>query len=214
MKFLYDLFPVILYFISYFKADVILAHTPADQWIDTSRPEQVVATIIATTIAIAASFIQVSGFWIKHRRFEKMHIFSLAIISVLGGFTIYFGDPAFIQWKPTVLYWAFAVALLAGHYVSDRNLMERMMGHQVSMPKAIWAKLNMSWVIFFIISGIVNLYVAFYYHVDLDAKTRMDTWVNFKLFGATGMTIVFMVGQAFYLARHIEPVEAAPESQE
>lgn len=215
MKFLYDLFPVILFFVSYYKADLILDNTPAGHWIDPTQPAHIAATILATSIAIIASFVQVSGFWLKHRRFEKMHIFSLVMISVLGGLTIYIGDPAFIQWKPTVLNWAFAVAFLSSQFIGKKNLVERMMAHQISLPESVWTRLNISWIAFFILSGVANLYVAFYYATDLDAKTRMDNWVNFKLYGLMGMTLVFMVLQAIYLSRHIqEPAEAVVESQD
>ena len=97
MKLLYDLFPIILFFISYHQADTIINNTPIAQLIDPAQPEQVAATIVATIIAIIASFIQVTGFWIKHHRFERMHIFSLTLITVLGGITILLGDPTFIQ---------------------------------------------------------------------------------------------------------------------
>lgn len=210
MKLLYDLFPVILFFVSYHQADSIINNTPFGQWIDPSQPEQVAATIVATAIAIVASFIQVSGFWLKHRRFEKMHIFSLALITVLGGITILMGDPAFIQWKPTLLNWAFALVFLASQFIGEKSLVERMMGGQIQLPAPVWTRLNISWVIFFIISGAANLYVAFYYGLDLDEKTRMDFWVNFKLFGLMGLTFIFVIAQGFYLAKYMQE-EKDPE---
>ena len=203
MKLLYDLFPIILFFVSYHQADKIIANTPVGGWIDPSQPEQVAATIIATTIAIVASFIQVGGYWFKHHRFEKMHIVSLSLITVLGGITIVLGDPAFIQWKPTLLNWVFAAVFLGSQYIGEKSLVQRMMGGQIELPAAIWAKLNISWVIFFILSGAANLYVAFFYGLDMDEKTRMDIWVDFKLFGLMGMTFVFVIAQGFYLSRYI-----------
>lgn len=204
MKLLYDLFPIILFFVTYHKADTLVQNTPLGNLVDTNQPEVIVATILATGIAIIASFIQVSGFWLKNRRFEKMHLFSLAIISVLGGITIMFGNPAFIQWKPTVLNWAFAVVFLGSQYIGSKNIMHRMIGGQIELPEHVWIRLNWSWVIFFLLSGIANLYVAFYYGLELDEKTRMDNWVNFKLFGLMGLTFVFVIGQALYMARYIK----------
>ena len=209
MKILYDLFPIILFFISYHQADAILNALPIAQYIDMSQPEQVVATIIATSVAIIASFVQVTGFWFKHRRFERMHIFSLTLISVLGGITILLGDPTFIQWKPTLLNWVFALAFLGSQYIGKRSLVHRMMGAQITLPDHIWTKLNMSWVAFFIVSGAANLYVAFYYGLELDEKTRMDNWVNFKLFGLMGLTFVFVIAQAIYLGKYMQ--EKTPE---
>ncbi len=204
MKLFYDLAPVILFFLGYHNASLIADNTPVGSWISPDQPEVVVATIIATGIAIVASFIQVGGFWLKNRRFERLHIFSLLLISGLGGITIVFGDPAFIQWKPTVLNWVFAAAFLGSQYIGEKNLVQRMMGAQIKLPDAIWFRLNMSWVVFFIFSGFANLYVAFYYGLDLDEKTRMDLWVDFKLFGLMGLTLVFVIAQAFYLTRHIQ----------
>ena len=207
MKLFYDLMPVILFFLGYHNAGAIADNTPVGQWFSPDQPEVIVATMIATGIAIVASFIQVGGFWIKNRRFERMHLFSLALISGLGGITIVFGDPAFIQWKPTVLNWVFAGAFLISQFVGEKNLVERMMGAQIQLPAVIWLKLNLSWVAFFIFSGFANLYVAFYYATELDEKTRMDFWVDFKLFGLMGMTLVFVIAQAFYLTKHMQPQE-------
>jgi intracellular septation protein len=208
MKLLFDLFPIILFFVSYHQADAIIQNTPVAQFIDVSQPEQIVATIIATSIAIIASFIQVGSFWLKHHRVEKMHIFSLTLITVLGSITIAFGNPAFIQWKPTVLNWAFAGTFLGSQFIGGQCLVKRMMSSQITLPETVWVRLNLSWVVFFIISGTANLYVAFYYGLDLDEKTRMDNWVNFKLFGLMGLTFVFVVAQGFYLAKYMQEDEA------
>lgn len=203
MKLLYDLFPIILFFVTYHKADTLVQNTPLGNLVDTSQPEVIVATILATGIAIIASFIQVGGFWLKNRRFEKMHLFSLAIISVLGGVTIMFGNPAFIQWKPTVLNWLFAAVFLGSMFVGEKPIIQRMMSEHISLPESVWTTLNLSWVAFFFISGAANLYVAFYYNLGASDEARMDSWVNFKLFGLMGLTIAFVILQALYLSRHI-----------
>lgn len=214
MKLLIDFFPIILFFITYHQAGAITEIPAIGNLFDASQPETVIATILATVVAIIASFIQVGGYWLKSRSVEKMHIFSLALITVLGGITIAFGDPAFIQWKPTVLNWVFAAAFLISQYVGKKSLVHRMMGAQLSLPEAIWKRLNLSWVGFFFISGLANIYVAFYYAVELDEKTRMDTWVNFKLFGLLGLTFIFVIAQALYLARYMTPEEETIENSE
>lgn len=207
MKLLFDLFPVILFFFSYYKAHLLIAHTPIGQWIDPAQPAHIAATIVATSIAIIASFLQVGWYWMKHRRFEKMHLFSLGMISVLGGLTIYIGNPAFIQWKPTLLYWLFATILLGSQYFAGKNLIQKMIGTQISLPQFVWNRLNLIWVLFFIITGFANLYVAFYYRTDLDAETRMNFWVSFKLFGLTGLMVLFVIGLGFYISRHAQENE-------
>ena len=214
MKLLIDFFPIILFFVTYHQAGVIVENPAIGGLFDPSTPETVVATILATAVAIVASFIQVGGYWLKTRAVERMHIFSLVLITVLGGITIAFGDPAFIQWKPTVLNWVFAAAFLISQYVGKKSLVHRMMGSQLTLPEAVWKRLNLSWVGFFFVSGLANIYVAFYYATDLDEKTRMDTWVNFKLFGLLGLTFIFVIAQALYLAKYMTPEEETVKNED
>jgi intracellular septation protein len=203
MKLLFDFFPIILFFISYYKADILIDHTFVGGLINADNPHYLNQTIIATGVAIIASFIQVGYHWLTTRRVERMHIFSLALITVLGGITIVLGNEAFIQWKPTVLNWLFAVVFLGSMFVGEQPIVQRMMGAQIELPENVWKNLNLSWVAFFFISGAANLYVAFYYNLDAPADARMDTWVNFKLFGLMGLTIGFVILQAIYLSRHM-----------
>jgi intracellular septation protein len=203
MKLLFDFFPIILFFVSYYQASFLVENTFIGQLINPEKPEFITATIIATGIAIVASFVQVAIHWFNTRKFERMHIFSLVLITVLGGITIFLGNPAFIQWKPTVLNWLFAAVFLGSMHVGERPIIQRMMGEHIELPENVWRTLNLSWVTFFFISGAANLYVAFYYNIEAAADDRMDTWVNFKLFGLMGLTIGFVILQALYLSRHI-----------
>ena len=203
MKLLFDFFPIILFFVSYYQASFLVENTFIGQLINPEKPEFITATIVATSIAIIASFIQVGYHWLKTHKFERMHLFSLTLITILGGITIYLGNPAFIQWKPTVLNWLFAVVFLFSMFIGDRPIIQRMMGEQIKLPENVWKTLNLSWVAFFFISGAANLYVAFYYDLQAEPGVRMDTWVNFKLFGLMGLTIAFVILQAIYLSRHI-----------
>ena len=181
MKFLFDFFPVLLFFIA-FKLYGIYA---------------------ATAVAIAASIGQVSWVWLRRRKVEKMHLVSLGLIVVFGGATLIFHDKTFIQWKPTVLNWLFALVFLASQFIGDKPVAQRMMEHAVQAETHIWRRLNISWVLFFIAMGGANLYVAYTYDEE--------TWVNFKLFGMMGLTFLFVIAQAFFLARHIEVPETPQE---
>ena len=203
MKLLFDFFPIILFFVSYYQASFLVENTFIGQLINPERPEFITATIIATAIAIIASFVQVAMHWFNTHKFERMHLFSLTLITVLGTITIILGNPAFIQWKPTVLNWLFAAVFLGSMHIGEKPIIQRMMGQQISLPEAVWTTLNLSWVAFFFISGAANLYVAFYYNLGAPEDARMDTWVNFKLFGLMGLTIAFVILQAIYLSRHI-----------
>ncbi|MEE8428464.1 MAG: septation protein A [Gammaproteobacteria bacterium] len=175
MKLLFDFFPILLFFAAYKMQGIF----------------------VATTVVIIAAFIQVTVFWLLHRRFEKMHLITLSIIVLFGGATLVFQDPVFIKWKPTVVNWLFAIIFLASQFIGDKSLLERMMSHAITVSAIVWLRLNLMWVTFFLCMGIANLYVA--YHFD------ENTWVNFKLFGMMGLTLVFVIGQTLYLARHLEP---------
>ena len=207
MKLLFDFFPIILFFVSFYQAKFLIDNTFIGNLVNPDKPEHINATLVATGIAIVATFIQVGYNWFSRHKIERMHIFSLALITVLGGITIVLADPAFIQWKPTVLNWAFAAAFFLSIFIGEKNLVERMMGSQLDLPDYVWTRLNLSWVAFFLISGTANLYVAFFYDIDAQPDVRMETWVNFKLFGLMGLTIVFVVLQAIYLARFLQEEE-------
>ena len=150
---------------------------------------------VATAVAIGAACVQTCLFWLKHRKFEKMHLITLAILIVFGGLTLLLRDPVFIKWKPTVVNWLFGVTFLGSQFIGKKPLVERMMGHAITAPAPVWKRLNWAWIVFFIFMGVINLYVAFNF--------SEETWVNFKLFGMMGLTLVFVFGQAFYLSRYM-----------
>lgn len=186
MKLFFDFFPVLAFFIAYYIPD------------DLSQ-----RMYIATIAAIVAVIIQVSVYWLINRRFEKMHLITLAIILVLGSLTLLLQDKRFFMWKPTAVNWLFAAAFLFSEFIGKKPLIRRMMDHAITIPENIWYTLNRSWIVFFIFSGAVNLYVAFNFAEDI--------WVNFKVFGILGMTLLFAIGQAFYLARYIVEPENSKE---
>jgi len=184
MKFLYDFFPIVLFFIAYKTYDIY----------------------VATAVIIVASSLQVGYSWMRHRKVEKMHLITLVIVVVFGGLTLILKDPLFIKWKPTVVNWLFGVGFLGSQFIGAKTLVERMMSTQVDLPSPVWRRLNLTWVVFFLVMGAVNLYVAFNY--------SEDTWVNFKLFGVLGLTFVFIIIQAFYISRHMPDEEIAAEAAE
>lgn len=181
MKFLTDLLPVILFFVAYQLFDIY----------------------VATGVAIAAAAAQVAWNHFRHGRVENVQWITLGLLVVFGGMTIALRDPTFIKWKPTVVNWLFALAFLGSGLLMERSILQRMMGHAIDLPKAIWSRLNLAWVLFFAMSGVANLYVAFNFSEEI--------WVNFKLFGLMGLTILFILAQGFYLVRHMPHPEKVTE---
>ena len=176
MKFLFDLLPVILFFVG-FKLYGIFA---------------------ATAIAIATTIAMIVYSKVRHGNIDKMLLINGVVISVLGGITLALHDKTFIMWKPTVLYWLLAAVLLTSQLFFKKNFIEQMMGKMLAAPADVWKKLNLVWVVFLIGLGFLNLYVAFNY--------SEDAWVNFKLFGVTGMMFVFVIAQTLVLKKYlIEP---------
>ncbi len=128
-----------------------------------------------------------------------MHLITLAILVVFGGLTLILRDPVFIKWKPTVVNWLFGATFMGSQFIGEKTLVERMMSHAITAPVAIWRRINLAWVVFFVAMGALNIYVAYNF--------SEEAWVNFKLFGMMGLTLVFVFGQAFYLSRYMETDE-------
>ena len=173
MKLLFDFFPILIFFICF----------------------KLFGIYPATAVAMVASLVQVIFHRIKHQHYEKMHLISMILIMVLGGATLFFHNPWFIKWKPTGIYWLSSLVFLGSAFIGKKTVIQKMMEGNISLPPKIWSRLNIAWAIFFILMGTANLYVAYHYETDF--------WVNFKLFGGAGFTLLFVFFQAIYLTRHI-----------
>jgi intracellular septation protein len=174
MKLLFDFLPILLFFIAYKLADIY----------------------VATAVLIAVTLAQVGWIWLRQRRVEKIPLFTAGLVLALGGATLILHDPIFVKWKPTVVNGLFALVFLGSCFIGQKSLLERMMGEQLELPAPIWVKLTLAWAAFFLAMGLANLYVAFNFDEN--------TWVNFKLFGMLGLTLVFVLAQAAYMSRHIK----------
>lgn len=203
MKFLFDLFPVILFFavFKWGENNPDAAQGAVQQYLsalvsgDGASLAQA-PIMLATAVAILATFGQVAWLLMRGKKVDNMLWVSLAIITLFGGATIYFHNETFIKWKPTMLYWCFGAALLIAQSFMGKNLIRMMMEKQVALPDPVWSRLNLSWAVFFGLMGAVNLFVAYSFSTAF--------WVNFKLFGFTALMLAFIVGQSLFLSKHVK----------
>jgi intracellular septation protein len=203
MKFLFDLFPVILFFAAFKIAETrpdaasgmataLLGGLGAGGAVVAGQAP----ILLATITAILATFAQVGYLMLRGRKVDKMLWVSLGLIVLFGGATLFLRDETFVKWKPTVLYWFFGASLLVSATLFRRNLIRSLLEVQLTLPEAVWGRLNLAWIGFFAFMGIANLVVAFNFSTN--------AWVNFKLFGGMGLMLAFVVGQGLFLSKYIE----------
>ncbi|HCU53385.1 MAG TPA: septation protein A [Gammaproteobacteria bacterium] len=215
MKFLFDFFPLLLFFAAF----------------------KFFGIFVATAVVIAASVVQVTWFRLRNGRFEKMHLITMGLVTVLGGLTIALHAKSFVMWKPTIVNWVFAVIFLGSHFIGKQPLIRRLLSAQIELPDRVWSRLSLMWVAFFFTAGAANIYFVRDYVAaetalraaapdveeskfeNLDcatdfngdaqvlcatAKHKEDVWANFKVPGTIGLTLVFILLQGLYLARHLK----------
>lgn len=192
-----DFIPLLLFFIVY-KLDPRMVDLAGHDF-------ELGGIYSATKVLIASSVVVYGALLIRQRRLEKGQWLTLIACLVFGGLTLAFHSETVLKWKAPVVNWLFALGFAASHFIGDRVLIKRIMGHALSLPEPIWLRLNVAWVVFFLFCGGANLFVAF---------TFEDFWVDFKVFGSLGMTVLFMVAQGIYLSRHLhdsDPSTSKPE---
>ena len=171
MKFLYDLFPVVLFFIFYKIYDIYTA----------------------TAVLMAATYIQILLAYVIKKKVEKILIFTGIVITIFGGMTLFFQNNAFIMWKPSIIYWAFALAILITEKFYDKNLVKMSLGSQVKIENKYWKNLSIATALFFFFLGVLNIYIA--------QNFSEDTWVNFKLFGTSALLFVYIIFITLYISK-------------
>jgi intracellular septation protein len=209
MKFLFDLFPVVLFFAVFKWGDWSDAHKEAVRdfvnhylsgFISGGSADAIQAPVLlATAVAIVATTAQIGYLLIRRKKVDGMLWVSLFVIVTLGGMTIYFKNQNFIKWKPTILYWCFAAALAGSQLLAKKNMIRTMMKDQITLPETVWRQLNRAWIAFFAFMGALNLFVAFVLLED-----NFAAWVNFKLFGGIGLMFAFIICQSLFLAKYLE----------
>ncbi len=206
MKLFFDFLPVILFFgmFKYAESDKTWAANQATEWLGFMVSGGVVGpdeapVLLATVVVILATLAQIAWLVARGRKVDTMLWVSLGLVTVLGGMTIWFHSETFIKWKPSVLYWVMGAAFWISSAFFGKNLLRTLMGSQLELPDPVWQRLNIAWIAFFTLMGLLNLYVAYSF--------ATSTWVNFKLFGALGLMVLFMLGQGVYLSRHLKNEE-------
>jgi intracellular septation protein len=207
MKIFFDLLPIFLFFASFKWAE---GHKElASQWMTQHLGFAVsggavgvteAPVLLATVIVIAATLLQIVVLKVLRKPVDKMLWAGLVVVAVLGGLTLWFHDETFIKWKPTIIYWLMAAGFLVTEIILGRKMLMQMMGGQIEAPDFVWKQLGWAWVLFFAGMGVLNLWVAYHFPTE--------TWVNFKMWGSLGLTLVFTLIQGLYLGRHMKPEEA------
>ncbi|MFO7305317.1 MAG: septation protein A [Gammaproteobacteria bacterium] len=182
MQLLFDFFPIIAFFVAYKLTDIY----------------------VATAVIIVAVLLQTAVQWVVNRKVNSMALISAALVLVFGGLTLAIHDKAFIQWKVTVVNWLFALGFLVSQFVGDKPIVERMLGEKISLGRDLWRRLNLIWVAFFFLLGALNLYVAYSFDENV--------WVNFKLFGVIGLTLLFILGQGIWIASKV-PADSSSSTE-
>lgn len=181
LNFLYEFLPVLVFFIAF----------------------KIYGIYVATVVGIVISALQFSLSTLWFKRIDNKQLITLVIFVLFGGLTLYFHNPIFVKWKPTVVFWIFGSVLLLSQFIGKKPIMQRMLESMLdgkaALPNTVWKKLNFAWTLFFILLGSLNIYIA--YHFSTEA------WVNFKLYGILGLLFLFSFLQALYLSRHVSNIK-------
>lgn len=198
MKLILDFLPIVVFFLVYKFAPQLVPML--EPMLSTEQYSSVAAMqpiILATAVLIPATILQILYARVSTGKVETMHLVTLALVVVMGGATVILQDKTFIQWKPTVVNWLFAAGFFGTWMITGKTVLERMMGQNLMLPANVWVQLNHAWTAYFVVSGVANLLVAYNFSEEI--------WVNFKLFGLLGLTVLFVLAQSVFLYRHINP---------
>ncbi len=207
MKFLFDIFPVLLFFLVLkfaerdpAQAKALIDHYFAGLLSNGQSAGEVAPVVLATIITVVATIFQISYLLIKRIKVEALLWLSFIIMMAFGSATIYFQSPLFIKWKPSILYWCYAAAFILAQVLFKANLLKIAMGSQIKLPEPVWSRLSLVWAGFFVSMGILNIYVAYHYSTD--------TWANIKLISVVGIMPAFVIIQSLYLSKYMEEPQA------
>ncbi|RXS42045.1 septation protein IspZ [Idiomarina sp. 29L] len=177
MALLLEYIPIIAFFVFYKMADIY----------------------VATGVLMAGTVVQLLGLKLLRQPLTTRHWVLLAVVMVFGAVTLLLRDDWFIKVKVSVVYVAIALLLLGGLFWKKRSPIQSMMGKDIKLPDAAWLKLTYAWIVFCLALAALNLYIAEFW--------SQEAWVNFKVFGILGITLVFTIGTGLYMYRHASEEE-------
>jgi intracellular septation protein len=187
MQPLIDLLPVIAFFAAYYLTDFETA---------------IAVIMVVMTLQVLVTRL-VTG------TVSKMLLISAGLVVGLGGISLLLQNDLIFKWKPTVVNWLFAAAFLGSYFIGDKTIVQRMMETSFSshfdLSAKDWQRLNLMWIVFFVVSGLANIVVAYRFSEEI--------WVNFKLFGLLGLTLVFIIIQTVWLNRRAKSDAAEREKE-
>jgi len=205
---LLDFLPIVLFFVTYF-----LANANADEAARFATEQlgaivsggvvapDVAPVLLATVVVCIATLVQIAALLAMRKKVHTLLWVTFALVTVLGGLTVWFHNPTFIKWKPSAVCWAMALVLLVSQLIG-KNLLRTLVGKQLHMPDVVWQRLGYAWILFLTLTGVANLYVAYTFSTS--------TWVSFKVFGLTALNLLFILAQGFYISRYLDDEEPAP----
>ncbi len=211
MKFLFDFFPVLLFFAVFKVAGIypdtaqaiaqnLLGGMVSNGGIDAKQAP----ALLATVVAMIATVFQIGYLLFRGKKVDGMLWISGFIILFFGGLAIYFNDQRFIKWKPTMIFWCSSIMFAICQLFFKKNLIREMMEAQFALPELVWARLVWTWVGFFAALGLINLVFAF---VIFKTTDQFGSWLNFKTFGMPIIMFIFVVSQGLMLAKYMKEEE-------
>lgn len=158
--------------------------------------------------ATAALMVGCVGLMAIHRlrtgSFKTMHVITAGVVLILGTATLLLHDKRFIQWKPTVLLGAAAVAFLGSNVIGRqplaRRLLEGVFSEPLDLSRQAWLVINSAWAAWFAALAVANIYIAHNF--------AESVWVNFKVFGISVAMLLFMIPQVLWLSGKTQPKRA------
>ena len=192
MQIFFDFLPIVLFFAAFYfaKNNGDSAQSLLESLGFSELSAEQTPILLATIVVILATFLQILYLFIRQKPIPKMLWASFGLLVIFGAMTLIFQNPAFIKAKPSLLYLLFAGVFVFG-IIFKKAPLQAVLGNQIELPEKVWQQLNVAWILFFVVMAVLNALVAVFFSTEI--------WVNFKLFGAMGLTFLFIIGQGFFL---------------